>query len=91
MKSRATWRTLDVRQGFELIYDLLRAYGISNRLDHASAERHLQPGRDRQRGSLEDKVYYRFISHGEDLHAVIDAARHNERVEEAEATLPHRS
>ena len=71
---------LDVRQGFELIYDLLRAYGISN----ASITR-LQKGTYNRAGTdsevlWKDKVYYRFISHGEDLHAVIDAARHNERV-----------
>lgn len=72
--ARARWR------GFELIYDLLRAYGISN----ASLTR-LQKGTyNRAEADDEllwkDKVYYRVVEDGEDLHAVIDAAQHDEAI-----------
>jgi hypothetical protein len=71
---------LDLRQGFELIFDLLRAYGVAS----ASITR-LQKGTyDRAAGDDEvlwkGKVYYRFVSDGQDIHAAIDGARHDEAI-----------
>lgn len=71
---------LDLRQGFDLIFDLLRAYGVPS----ASITR-LQKGTyDRAAGDDEvlwtGKVYYRYVTDGDDVHAAIDAARHNEAI-----------
>jgi hypothetical protein len=71
---------LDLRLGFDLIFDLLRAYGVAG----ASITR-LQKGTyNRAAGDDEvlwkGKVYYRFVSDGQDIHAAIDAARHDEAI-----------
>lgn len=72
---------LDFSKGFDLIYDLLRAYGLPK----ASITR-LQKGTyNRSEADNErlwkGKLYYRCLTGpDEDLHAVIDEARHDERI-----------
>ncbi len=71
---------LDTSQGFDLIYDLLRAYGHPK----ASISR-LRTG-SHNRSSNQDerlwkkKVYYRFVQGGDDLHALIDSAKSDPRI-----------
>ena len=71
---------LDVRHGFGFIYDLLRAYGISN----VSISRLKSGSYDKAEYENEllwkDKVFYRFVDNGDDLHDVIDEARHDELI-----------
>jgi hypothetical protein len=71
---------LDVRQGFELIFALLRAYGVSS----ASITRLQRGGYNKAAEDnavlWKDKVYYRFLDAGEDLHAAIDEARRDESI-----------
>jgi hypothetical protein len=71
---------LDVSQGFELIYDLLLAYGVSD----ASITRLKSGSYDKSKKDNEvlwrDKVFYRYVDDGEDIHAVIDAVRTDEAI-----------
>jgi len=71
---------LDVSQGFELIYDLLHAYGVSN----ASITRLKSGSYDKSDEDNEvlwrDKVFYRYVDDGQDVHAVIDTARADEAI-----------
>jgi hypothetical protein len=71
---------LDGRQGFDLIYSLLRAYGISN----ASISRLKSGSYDKAEYENEllwkDKVFFRYIGDGEDLHVAIDEARLDEHI-----------
>lgn len=71
---------LDLRLGFDLIFDLLRAYGVAN----ASITRLQKGAYNRAAGHDEvlwkGKVYYRFVPDGQDIHAAIDAARHDEAI-----------
>jgi hypothetical protein len=71
---------LDVRQGFEFIYDLLGAYGISN----ASISRLKSGSYNKTEYENEllwkDKVFYRLVDNGDDLHDVIDEAGHEELI-----------
>lgn len=71
---------LDLEQGFGLIYDLLRAYGIPK----ASISRLKSGTYDRSKSEDEHlwklRLYYRFAHGGEDLHALIDDAKHSERI-----------
>jgi hypothetical protein len=66
---------LDLEQGFNLIFDLLRAYGVSN----ASISRLKGGSYDKAQYENEllwkDKVFYRYVDGGDDLHKVIDDAR----------------
>lgn len=71
---------LDVDQGFDLIYDLLRAYGLPK----ASIGR-LRSGTHDRSGRVDErlwkgKVYYRFVQGGGDLHELIDAAKSDPRI-----------
>jgi hypothetical protein len=71
---------LDVSQGFELIYDLLRAYGVPAgsiaRLRNGSYNKSAKDDEVLWR----DKVYYRYVTNGEDIHAAIDAARGDDSI-----------
>ncbi len=71
---------LNLRQGFDLIYDLLRAYGISN----ASLSRLKSGSYDKAEYENEllwkDRVYYRLVDNGDDLHDAIDEAKHDELI-----------
>lgn len=71
---------LDVSQGFDLVYDLLRAYGIPK----ASISRLKKGTHDRSENDNEHlwrgKLYYRFIEDGSDLHVLIDDAKNDQRV-----------
>src|SRR6202034_2082724 len=72
--------SLDTDQGFDLIYDLLRAYGLPKasiaRLRNGSHNRS-----DRENQCLrKGKVYYRFVEDGGDLHFVIDDASSDARI-----------
>jgi hypothetical protein len=71
---------LDLSQGFELIYDLLQAYGVSG----ASVTRLKSGSYDKSKKDNEvlwrDKVFYRYVDDGEDIHAAIDAARTDEMI-----------
>ena len=71
---------LNVRQGFELIYDLLRAYGVSNasisRLKSGSYDK----AEDENELLWKDKVFYRFVDNGDDLHDIIDEATHDQLI-----------
>jgi hypothetical protein len=71
---------LDTRRGFDLIYDLLLAYGLPKasiaRLRNGSHNRS-----DREDECLwRNKAYYRFIQNGDDLHDVIDDASKDPRI-----------
>ncbi len=71
---------LDISQGFDLIYDLLRAYGLPkasiSRLRNGSHNRS-----DREDERLwKGKVYYRLVQGGDDLHALIDSAKSDPRI-----------
>jgi len=71
---------LDVSRGFDLIYDLLRAYGIPN----ASISR-LRSG-TYNRSKLESerlwkgKLYYCCVEDDGDLYVLIDDAKNDERI-----------
>lgn len=71
---------LDLSQGFDLIYDLLEAYGVSG----ASITRLKSGSYDKSKEDNEvlwrDKVFYRYVDDGEDIHAAIDAARTDETI-----------
>jgi type I restriction-modification system DNA methylase subunit len=72
--------SLDTKQGFELIYDLLRAYGLPKasiaRLRNGSHNRS-----DREDECLwKGKVYYHFVQSDHDLHDVIDDAATDARI-----------
>jgi hypothetical protein len=71
---------LDLRLGFDLIFGLLRAYGIASasitRLQQGTYNRATRADEVLWKG----KVYYRFVSNGDDLHAVIDAAQHDDAI-----------
>jgi hypothetical protein len=71
---------LDVTQGFELIYDLLRAYGLPGasvtRLEKGSYNKALRENEVLWR----DKVFYRYVDDGADIHTLIDAARSEESI-----------
>jgi len=71
---------VDTDQGFDLIYDLLRSYGLPKasiaRLRNGSHNRS-----DREDECLwKGKVYYRFVQNGADLHGVIDDATTDPRM-----------
>ncbi len=72
--------TLDVTQGFPLIYDLLLAYGLPT----ASVTRLRNGSYNKARSENEllwrGKVFYRHLDGGEDIHALIDAARSDESI-----------
>ncbi|HEV2755209.1 MAG TPA: DNA methyltransferase [Actinomycetota bacterium] len=72
--------TLDLSRGFDLIYDLLRAYGIPK----ASISRLKSGSYDRSHGDDEHlwrgKLYYRQITDGEDPHVVIDDASKDDSI-----------
>jgi hypothetical protein len=66
---------LDVAQGFDLIYDLLLAYGLPK----ASVSR-LRSGTYNKSTAANEalwkgRVYFRHVDTGEDLHGLIDDAR----------------
>ncbi|MEX2274993.1 MAG: DNA methyltransferase [Actinomycetota bacterium] len=71
---------LDTTQGFDLIYDLLLAYGLPrasiSRLRSGSYNKSPLPNETLWKG----KVFYRFVDSGEDLHVVIDDAKSEERI-----------
>ena len=71
---------LNVEQGFDLIFDLLRAYGVSS----ASIARLRSGSYNKARTDNEvlwrDKVFYRYVDDGEEIHAAIDAARTDESI-----------
>jgi type I restriction-modification system DNA methylase subunit len=71
---------LDVSKGFDLIHDLLRAYGIPK----ASISRLKKGTHDRAKIDNEHlwkgKLYYRFVDDGSDLYSLIDDAKNEERV-----------
>ena len=72
---------LDLKKGFDLIYDLLLAYGLPK-----SGVTLLRKGtRDLLPESADEllwkeRLYYRFVHDGADLHSLIDAVQRNERV-----------
>lgn len=71
---------LDLSKGFELVYDLLRAYGIPK----ASISRLKSGSNNRSKIDGEvlwkNKLFYREIKAGEDLHLAIDEAKNDVRV-----------
>jgi len=72
--------SLDENQGFDLIYDMLRAYGLPN----ASIAR-LRNGSHNRSDRVDEclwkgKVYYLFVRSSDDLHGVIDAAAADSRI-----------
>lgn len=71
---------LDVTQGFELIYDLLQAYGVPSssiaRLRNGSYDKSNEDNELLWR----DKVFYRSVDDSEDIHTVIDAARADDAI-----------
>lgn len=71
---------LDVTQGFDLIYDLLLAYGLPmasiSRLRSGSYNKSDSPNEALWKG----KVFYRYIDNGDDPHAAIDDASSDERI-----------
>lgn len=71
---------LDLSQGFELIYDLLQAYGVSNtsiaRLKSGSYDKSKEDSDVLWR----DRVFYRYVEDGQDIHAVIDSARADKEI-----------
>jgi hypothetical protein len=72
--------SLDTDQGFDLIYDLLRAYGLPKasiaRLRTGTHNRSDREGERLWRG----KVYYRFVQGAGDLHDLIDDASTDPRI-----------
>jgi hypothetical protein len=71
---------VDLSQGFDLIYDLLRAYGIPkasiSRLKSGTYDRSKEDNEHLWKG----KVYYRFAPEDEDVHVLIDDAKRDERI-----------
>jgi hypothetical protein len=71
---------LDPTGGFEFIYDLLRAYGVPK----ASISRLRSGVHDRSKGDDEvlwkGRLYYRYLTDGEDPHVAIDDASKDESI-----------
>ncbi len=71
---------LNLSQGFELIYDLLQAYGLPaasvTRLRNGSYNK----ADDADQVLWRDKVFYRYVDGNEDIHALIDAARADDSI-----------
>jgi len=66
--------SLDTDQGFDLIYDLLRAYGLPKAsIARLRTGTHNRSDREDER-LWKGKVYYRFVNGADDLHDVIDDA-----------------
>lgn len=72
--------SLDVDQGFNLVYDLLRAYGISNASISRLKSGSYNKAEHKNELLWKDKIFFRFVDDGDDLHDVIDEARHDELV-----------
>lgn len=71
---------LDLSQGFDFIYDLLRAYGIPK----ASISRLKSGTYDRSKSEAEHlwkgKLYYRYVENEDDLYVLIDDAKNDEHI-----------
>lgn len=80
IEQNVTSLSLNPTQGFDFIYDLLRAYGIPkasiSRLKKGTHDRSKEDNEHLWRG----KLYYRFVDDGGDLHALIDDAKNDQRV-----------
>jgi hypothetical protein len=71
---------LDADQGFDLIYDLLRAYGLPKAsIARLRSGTHNRSDREDER-LWRGKVYYRFVQGTEDLHDLIDDASTDSRI-----------
>jgi type I restriction-modification system DNA methylase subunit len=72
--------SLDTDQGFDLIYDLLRAYGLPKAsIARLRTGTHNRSDREDER-LWKGKVYYRFVQGTDDLHDLIDDASTDPRV-----------
>jgi hypothetical protein len=72
--------SLDTDQGFDLIYDLLRAYGLPKAsIARLRSGTHNRSDREDER-LWRGKVYYRFVQGAEDLHDLIDDASSDSRI-----------
>ncbi len=71
---------LDLTKGFDLVYELLTAYG----LPRSSITRLRNGSYDQLDSELEHlwkgKLYYRFVEFDEDLHSLIDSAQNDETI-----------
>lgn len=71
---------LDTSQRFDLVYDLLRAYGIPkasiSRLKSGTYDR----SKDENEHLWKAKLYYRYVDDGQDLHLLIDNAKSDNRI-----------
>ena len=71
---------LDTAKGFDLIYDLLDAYGMPKAsISRLRSGIHNTSNRPDER-LWKGKLFYRFVQNGEDLHGVIDSAKDEPRI-----------